>query len=224
MKKLVIWDVDGTLLDTSEGLLSSVRYMIRELGLNSLTDEELRSFVGPRIQDSLQRIYGLEGEKLKTAAAVFREHYKQGDVLVANPYDGIEELLINLKNRGIYQAIATNKRQDFVDALVDKCGYGEYFTHVHGTDLAGKYLKKDLIRFCISDYDGLEDKDAVMIGDSDYDAIAATEAGIDFIGVTYGFDFKKPEDVVGYHPVGVANSVMELSKILTEEERKTWGN
>ena len=80
--KLVIWDVDGTILDTSVGLLESVRYLVKETGLKMPDEETLRSCVGPRIQDSLNRVYGLTGDKLKELSDMYREHYKEYDVLM----------------------------------------------------------------------------------------------------------------------------------------------
>ena len=214
--KLVIWDVDGTLLDTSPGLLASTRYMIETLGLPKIPEDVLESFVGPRIQDSLSRVYGLTGDAGKDAAAVFRNHYKEGDVLKAEPYPGIEEALKNLSDAGIKMAVATNKRQDFTDALMQKFGFDKYLSCVFGTDPEGKYVKKDLINMCVDYFDDIDKNDAVMIGDSAYDAEAAVAVGVDFIGVTYGFDFKNEDDIRVFHPVAVAKSSELLKSILLE--------
>lgn len=216
MKKLVIWDVDGTLLDTSEGLISSTRYMISELGLDMPSDDVLYSFVGPRIQDSLERVYGIHGEQLSHASAVFREHYKKGDVFAAIPYYGIEDVLKKLREVGIHMAVATNKRQDFVDALLSKFGFDKYMDYIAGTDMAGKYTKTDLINICIKQFPYLTNDDAIMIGDSDYDAIAANEAGLDFLGVTYGFGFKRVSDIERYKPLGVARDVYDIFQFLVD--------
>ena len=96
MKKVAIFDVDGTLLDTTEGVLSSVRYTIETHKLDMPSEEELKKFIGPPIQDSFQRIYGFEKEKLQELATTFRNHYKDVDLLKAVPYEGILETCINL--------------------------------------------------------------------------------------------------------------------------------
>ncbi len=212
--KLVIWDVDGTLLDTSSGLISSTRYMIEKLGLPKVSEDVLKSFVGPRIQDSLSRVYGLTGEAGKEAAAVFRNHYKEGDVLKAEPYPGIEEVLKNLSDADIKMAVATNKRQDFTDALMQKFGFDKYLSCVFGTDPEGKYVKKDLINMCVDYFDDIDKTDAVMIGDSTYDAEAAMDVGVDFIGVTFGFDFKSSEDMAAFKPIGAVADIKELKELL----------
>jgi phosphoglycolate phosphatase len=186
---LFIFDVDGTLLDTSEGLINSTLYTINKLGLKKTDEQTLKSFVGPRIQDSMYSVYGLENEELKNACFIFRDHYKQGDVLLAKPYEGVFKLLDYLKANNKKMAVATNKRQDFVDALMEKYDLKKYFKSIYGTDFKGKLKKSDLIKLCIRDAGDV--KYPVMIGDSEYDYEAATETGIDFIGVTYGFGFEK---------------------------------
>lgn len=95
--KLVIFDVDGTMLDTSEGIIASAVWTINMLGYQRPEKTVLESFVGPRIQDSLNRVYGLRGEELAYAAKIFRDHYKKGDVLQAKPYEGIYEIMDMLK-------------------------------------------------------------------------------------------------------------------------------
>lgn len=212
--KLVIFDVDGTILDTSEGLLSSTIYMISKLGFPMPNQEVLLSFIGPRIQDSLQRVYGLKEEKLKKAADIFRTHYKEEDVLRAHPYEGIFEVLTALKKHGIHMAVATNKRQDFTDELMEKYGFVYYMEKVYGTDMMGKLNKTDLIHKCLDQFPECGLREAVMVGDSDYDAEAAYEAGIDFVGVTYGFGFSKESDCDKWVHAGIAHSARELTDIL----------
>lgn len=188
---LFVFDVDGTLLDTSEGLINSTVFTIKSLGLRMPDAQTLRSFVGPRIQDSMSQVFGLQGQELKKACDVFRNYYKQGDVLLAKPYPYVFELLDMLFKNKKKLAVATNKRQDFVDALMGKYGFAKYFTVVHGTDFEGKLKKSDLIQKCLEDFTIQNLRNAVMIGDSEYDFDAAKECGVDFIGVTYGFGYKK---------------------------------
>lgn len=208
--KFVIFDVDGTLLDTSEGLLKSTMYTINQLGYEMPPHDVLMSFVGPRIQDSFQRVYNLQGEELDRAATVFRKRYKEGDVLLAKPYAGVYEFLRVLKKNGIHMAVATNKRQDFTEQLMDKYGFTAYMDSIYGTDMEGKLKKVDLICKCIDDFPQIEKKEVVMIGDSSYDAIAACESGIDFIGVTYGFEFRTREEVDRYPNVGCLEHLITM--------------
>ncbi len=208
--KLVIFDLDGTLLDTSEGILKSAKYTIAQLGYPEPSKELLYSFIGPRIQDSFQKSYGLQGETLAIASDMFRNQYKQGDVLLAKPYHGVYEVLTNLRQRGMHIAVATNKRQDFADELIEKYELSEYIDIVYGTDMKGKLCKNDLIYRCINHFPDSKINDTIMVGDSSYDAIAAQEVGVDFIGVRYGFDFKEVDDVNRWKNVGSVNTVLDI--------------
>lgn len=212
--KLVIFDVDGTLLDTSEGLLKSTIYTIEKLGYPMPTKEVLYSFVGPRIQDSLAKVFNLQGKDLDGAATIFRNHYKEDAVMLAKPYEGMYDVLQSLQNRNVQMAIATNKRQDFIEGLVDKYNLREYIKVIWGTDFQGKLRKEDLIRNCIREFPECAMKDVVMIGDSAYDAKAAETVGVDFIGVTYGFDFKSVEEIEEWCNVASINVISELLDII----------
>lgn len=212
--KLVIFDVDGTILDTSEGLLASTIYMINKLGYPMPEQEVLCSFVGPRIQDSLERVWGLQGSRLKEAADIFRNHYKEGDVLRACPYEGVYEVMDTLKKHGIHIAVATNKRQDFTDVLMERYGFLPYVEVVYGTDIMGKFKKVDLIQKCIEHFSDCSLKECVMVGDSDYDAQAAHEAGIDFVGVTYGYGFLKEADIGMWPHIGICDKIISLTNVL----------
>lgn len=213
--QLVIFDVDGTLMDTSEGLLQSTILMMEEMKYEIPCRDVLLSFVGPRIQDSLQRVYGLQGEELNQAATVFRNYYKkEQNLLRAKPYDGIFELLEYLKEKKMHMAVATNKRQDFVERLLEEYGFLPYVELICGTDLGGKLSKTDLIHKCTQEFSDCSLGETVLIGDSSYDAIAAHEAGIDFIGVTYGFDFHTKEDVIHWNNAGIADSPRKIKEIL----------
>ena len=209
--KLVIWDVD-----TSEGLLSSAEYTIKKCGYEMPAEEVLKTFVGPRIQDSLARVYGLRGGELEYAVKVFREHYKEEDVYKAEIYPGIYTVLKRLREAGCHIAVATNKRQDFTDMLMRKYQLADMIQVVYGTDMEGKLTKFDLIRKCMDRFSECGCRDTVMIGDSSYDAIAAQQAGIDFIGVTYGFDFQTHEDIGKWTHVGSADTAGRLLDYLME--------
>lgn len=211
--RLVIFDVDGTILDTSQGLLESTKYMILKLGYDMPSENVLLSFVGPRVQDSLSRVFGLAGEKLEYASDIFRNRYKEKDVLKAKPYEGIYEVLKIFTEKDIHIAAATNKRQDFTETLLDKYGFGQYVEKAFGTDMEGRLKKEDLIQACLEHFGVHDGKKVVMIGDSSYDAMAAEKTGVDFVGVTYGFEFRREEDINRYHNIGIAKNILELADI-----------
>ena len=190
-----MFDLDGTLLDTSEGILSSVRYIIDKAGLPPLDEAELKTFIGPPIQNSLRRRFGLTPEKAMELGNAFRERYKETDLLKAVPYPGIYELLGGLRAMGLRAAVATYKREDYAVDLLAHFGFLPYFDLVRGSDPAGQLTKADIIRQCIRDLQVRDQSKAVLVGDTLSDAQGAKDAGISFIAAGYGFGYR-PKDTV----------------------------
>lgn len=223
MKKYqyVIFDVDGTLLDTAEGVIEAVRKTIKGEGMEAPSEETLRTFIGPPIQNSFQKTYHLDGERVQELAVVFRNYYKQDECLLkASPYDGILKVCQELVSEGVKIGIATYKRQDYADKIVRHFGFGDYTDDIYGADNENRLKKVDIIRLCLEHMECEDLKKAVMIGDSDNDALGAAEVGIDFIGVTYGFGFKERRDIDQYSNVGYAETPLELLDILKEDGNK----
>ena len=105
MIKNVIFDLDGTLLDTREGILESAKYAAKVLGFKELPHETLLKFVGPPIQQSFMTFYGCDKETAQKGADIFRDFYKKDALLKAKPYEGIYELCETLKSNGIKMSV-----------------------------------------------------------------------------------------------------------------------
>ncbi len=204
--EIAIFDVDGTLLNTTEGIVASAKYTIDKMGFKPLDDEQLLAFIGPPIQDSFAEAYHLEGEILQKIATCFRDHYKDHELFKAMPYDGIYDLLDELSGRGVKLAVATYKRQDCVETLLRHFGFDKYTSIICGADHENKLKKVDIIRQCMDALGEHDYSKAVMIGDSSNDAVGACKTGMDFIGVTYGFGFKSLPEVFELRAVGASDS------------------
>ena len=215
---IVVFDVDGTLLDTSEGVLASVKYTIGKHNLPEIDEETLRTFIGPPIQDSFARVYGLSGEILQELATTFRNQYKDVDLLKAVPYEGIFDVFEALLANGIKPAIATYKRQDYATKIMQHFGFDKYTDIIYGADHENKLKKRDIIELALKDSGVSDFSKAVMIGDSDNDAIGAEGIGTEFIGVTYGFGFRSKEDVNKFKNVGSADTAKELRMLLVGDK------
>lgn len=216
MKKycLLIFDLDGTLLDTREGVLSSVKYTIHKVGLTPLEDSVLQSFIGPPIKDSFAKTYGIsDEERLRELVRIFRDRYKDVDLLKAEPYEGIFTVFQTLQEKGVKTAVATYKRQDYTEKILNHFGFDRYTDIIYGADPDNKLKKKDIIELCIKKA-GITIQDALMIGDTMHDAEAAKQLDMDFLGVTYGFGFKTPEEVAAYTTIQACNIPENILSIL----------
>ena len=149
--KVAVFDVDGTLLDTKEGVLESVQYTIEKFGLQRLSVEQLETFIGPPIQNSFARYYKLPEIEIQKLANTFRERYKMVDLLKAKPYDGIYQVFEMLKKKDIELAVATYKRQDYAIKILRHFGFDKYTDVLYGADNENKLKKKDIIQQYISE-------------------------------------------------------------------------
>ncbi len=211
---LVIFDVDGTVLDTTEGVLAAVRHTIRTLGYEMPSEEKLLSFIGPPIQDSFAGTYGLSGPVLQEIATVFRNRYSTVDLLKAAPYEGIYQVFETLRQRGIRSAIATYKREDYALTLLKHFGFDRYTDIMYGADHENKLKKRDIIEKCIVDSGVTDKKRVVMVGDTHHDALGAQQVGVDFIGVTFGFGFHSESDLKDLKAVGCAHRALDILRYI----------
>lgn len=209
MKKAILFDLDGTLLDTTEGVLESAAHAARQLGLPVLSHGTMLKFVGPPIQDSFKIHYGLGEDSAQKAAELFRSYYKEKALLKAVPYHGLIETLALLQRMGCALGVATYKREDYALTILDHFGIAPFCRSMHGADNFNKLSKADIVSICLNEL-GAARKDSVLIGDTAHDAKGASLAGIDFIGVTFGFGFKTKEDVDAFANIGCAETIQQI--------------
>ena len=209
MYKAIIWDLDGTLLDTTSGVTYAVKYTINQLGLNMPSDDVIKSFVGPPMQLSFKNLYGMNEEEALKAANLFRSNYKEKSLFMAELYQNVLNVLETLKQKGYVMAVATNKSHENAMQILTYFGIDKYCDFMMGSDFGGVLKKADIIKKCLEELNVLPEE-SVYIGDSIFDLKGAEEIGMEFIGVTYGFDFKKG-DVTTHRMV---DSLKELDDIL----------
>lgn len=208
--EVAVFDVDGTLLDTTEGILAAVQYTIETHRLGPLSEGQLLRFIGPPIQDSFHECYGFTGGRLQELAETFRNRYKGHELLKAVPYEGIYNVFEALQNKGVTIAVATYKRQDYAVELLEHFHFDRYTDIMYGADNFNKLKKKDIILKCMDSANVPDCSRAVMVGDSDNDAVGAGALGMDFIGVTYGFGFRTESDVMAYPSIGHAGTPLDI--------------
>ena len=190
--RAVIFDLDGTLVDSSDGIIRATEEAIDILKYPEMSPAEIRSYIGPPIGNSIIERNGLGADDLKEFNKIFRSIYKNKYLMNTTVYPGIMELLSDLNDR--FVGIATNKRIDYTMVLLDNLEMSAYCDIVEGLDMDGTLSKKDLIEKCVES-SGESRENIVMVGDTTSDMNAAKECGIDFIGVTYGFGFKCSNDI-----------------------------
>lgn len=210
--ELVLFDLDGTLLDTSPGIFNSVRYAESQMGLSTIPDARLREFVGPPPKSMYQRIYGLTEDQAFLAAQKHREYGKTKAIYEAKVYPGIRELLAQLKTNGYKLAVATLKAETIAQTILEYYGIAEYFDTIVGMDPQETRTKRMTIDVAKERTNSVGA--AILVGDSIYDYDGAKEAGVDFLGVLYGFGFTKENT----YPFDTAHTTEKVCSYLTGEE------
>lgn len=191
-KKILIWDIDGTLLNTAQGIINSVRYAEEKCGLRPLDNTKVKVFLGPPPKSMYMKMYGVDEEKASEAVKYHREYSRKKAVFEAEVYDGIPAVLEFYQKKGVHQAIATLKGQAIADTIIERLGLSQYFEIIAAMDKNETKTKSSLLKEVVAYFDS-NISDAVLIGDSEYDQLGAEEVGMDFLGVTYGFGFKPDE-------------------------------
>jgi|LSQX01.1.fsa_nt_gb phosphoglycolate phosphatase len=188
MIKLALFDFDGTIIDSAEGIVDSVLYALSKIGIVETDREKLLSFIGPPLFKSFKKHYNADDDTAHRLVALYREFYAPTGYKRCSVYDGIPELLAKYKDKGIINAVASAKPEIYVKEIIKEKGLDRLFDVAKGISL--KYISSDKIPVLQAaiDESGITDKDEIiMIGDRKFDIEAARKLGIKSIGVTYGF-------------------------------------
>ena len=196
--KAVVFDLDGTLLNTLEDLRDSVNAALRQCGMPERTEDEIRRFVGNGVEKlmSLSVPKGQENPLFQQAYAIFKEHYGHHCNDKTDLYPGVKELLADLRDRGCRMAIVTNKYQAGMDILMEQY-FQEYLSVAIG-ETAGRPKKPapDGVYEALKQL-GIPKEEAVYVGDSEVDIATARNAGMDCIAVEWGFRTREEQEAAG---------------------------
>lgn len=215
MYKYLLFDLDGTLFDTSCGVLRSVQYALGKLSLPVPEAEALRCFIGPPLVEIFAEYCGFSLEEAKHATAVYRERYSVQGVKEAEPYAGIPDLLAKLEAAGVIMAVATGKPAPYSPEILENHGLLRYFKTVSTPEMDGRHSdKKELITIALEamGVTPAEYSQVAMIGDRHFDIVGAHEVGVTAIGVNYGFAPAGELESVGADII--ADTVADLRAIL----------
>ena len=214
-KQYILFDLDGTVIDSIQGILNGLKYAYNKLDLGNPDDEFLKQFVGPSVAATFKRLYNLSDEEAGRYMDIFREYYSTKGLHECKIYDGIEELIINLKAQGKKVAIATKKPEVFALQIAKNLGLDSLFDAVCGSDHDDVTPEKGYVLLKAMRLLGATDNDEVlMIGDTKYDCIGAQIAEVDCLGVLYGYGISEDFEPYGDVVVGIAKDVAELDNLL----------
>lgn len=219
MKKydVIAFDLDGTLSDPARGLIQGFVYCFKKLGMPYENEESLRKYIGPSLYDEWQEDFGFTPDEANNAIEVFREYYNIYGWWDNDLYDGIPEMLAELKRAGKKVVLATSKPLDTAKSILKLFGLTKYFDFVGGATSHQNDQKWQVLNWSLSSVGvDLNDPEAlakcVLIGDRKYDAEGAKICGIDSIGVLYGHGTKEELEASGF--TALVDGVADIAKYL----------
>ncbi len=212
MKKCVIFDLDGTLIDSQSGIFESVDYALQKMGVE-VAEEDRIKFIGPPLVMGFHQVAGLSLEKAEEAVAYYREYYITKGQFKVRLYEGADVLIKRLHEDGVQIALATHKLQRFAESILDFLGLRDYFHTIVGEVEGHSLEKEDMILKIMEALSISQKPDILFVGDSVFDGEGAQKVGVDFAAMVYGFGFKKGEEIP-YKTVAVCESISCLERAI----------
>ena len=197
MYNTVLFDLDGTLTDPGMGITNSVAYSLKKFGIEIEDRKELYKFIGPPLHESFMKYCGFSDEDAEKAIVYYREYFRDTGIFENEVYDGIENLLGEIRNSGRKIILATSKPEEFAKRILVHFGLDKYFDFAAGATMDTSRSKKgDVIAYALKE-SGCSPENAVMVGDRLHDILGAKENGLDSIGVLFGYGSREELENAG---------------------------
>lgn len=209
----IIFDLDGTLTDSAEGITNSVKLVMEHFGIPVPGMDVLRTFVGPPLHGMFVK-YGIPENRVEEAIQVFRSRYLTIGKFENKPYPGVPEMLQALKDAGHTLYVATSKPEPQALEIMAHFELDKYFDCICGASLdQSRVDKEDVLRYLLK---GAPGGTPVMVGDTFYDVEGAKALGIPTIGVSWGYGAVEAMEAAG--AITIVNTVKELQNLLTSTQ------
>lgn len=221
MSQVILFDLDGTLTESGEGIIKSVEYALEKLGVTENDPENLKRYVGPPLKESFMKFSGLNEEQAEQGIGYYRERYTKVGMFENRLYPQIPELLEVLKINDKILGVASSKPEIFVNQILEHFGIAQYFQVIVGSELDGRRSKKEeVIEEALLRLHMQTERDKVlMVGDKEQDVNGARSCGLQCIGVAYGYGTREELSQAG--AVYIADTVEDLGILASPNDEET---
>lgn len=187
--KCLLFDLDGTITDSSEGIINSIIYALEKMDVTVTDKDVLKKFVGPPLMDSYKKYFAFTQKEAELGLKLFREYFSEKGIFENRLFDGMYDLLTDLYNNGYELVLATSKPDLYAEQILKHFDIYKYFTHISACPMdEANTTKLDIIKAALEMASVKNNDEILMIGDTSFDIIGARICGIDSIGVLYGTD------------------------------------
>lgn len=213
MKEYILFDLDGTLTDSSPGIINSLVYAFEKMDFKVENREELRVFIGPPLIDMMMKQYGFSHKKATEGLKLYREYFKDKGIFENSVYEGIPAMLCDLQKQGYRLLLATSKPEEYAKRILEHFDIAKYFYFIGGSDMGETRNTKSAVIEYVMENCGITDpKNCIMVGDREHDVIGASEFGIETAGVLFGYGTREELEKSG--ATYIVESVSDLGKLL----------
>ncbi len=202
--KVILFDLDGTLIDSAEDIGLILRKTLKDIGLEELHPGDIRKYIGGGVKSLLEKVLG---DKFKEEyVELFRKHYLSNPVIYTKPYEGVPEVLRDLKSKGLKLAVVSNKLEELSREILNRLELLDYFDFVAGGDTFSEKKPSPLPVLKSLEVLGEKPEDSLIVGDTEADIVAGKSAGTKTALASWGyvrlnsekpdFVFKKPAEIL----------------------------
>lgn len=210
----IIFDLDGTLTDSAEGITRSAQYALSRYGITA-SEEEIKPFIGPPLHYSFMKEYGFSEKKAFQAVEHYRDYYREKGIYENRLYPSVTKMLEAFANNEAKLYIATSKPTVFAEKILKHFAIDNFFKVIAGSNLDGTRVeKKEVIGYVLNDSGRTDKSETVMIGDRKHDIRGAQAWKLDSIAVSYGYG--SLDELIASKPTYIVHSVEELSELLMQ--------
>lgn len=217
--KAILWDLDGTIINSEEGITKCVQYALRAHGIEEPDLKKLLCFIGPPLDPVFREKYGMTEDEAWQSVVKYRERFDVKGIFECCLYDGVKEVIRDMKQKGYVLALASSKPEGACKRILDHFNLAPYFDEVVGSTLDGSISTKEevleelgrrMASLCIGK------EEMCLIGDTKYDAAGAKAFGIRCVGVSYGFGTR--EDMLAAGAEAVFDRIEEVENYIEENK------
>lgn len=213
IKENLFFDLDGTLVNTKEGIFNSFKYVFSHFNLKEPDEKTLSTFIGPPLHFSFCNHFGVDFVTADLYVEKYREFYNKDGIFQCELYDGIREMCESLSAKYTL-FVTTSKPTCYAERILEKLKIIDYFKEISGSEKdKPDSSKSQVVNYVISKYN-LNKKGCLLIGDTKFDGEGANETGIDFFAVSYGFG--KTEEIEKFNPVRIFDNPIDIVNYFME--------
>lgn len=218
--KAILFDLDGTIINSEEGITKCVQYALKAYGIDEPDRSKLLCFIGPPLEPVFREKYGMTAEEAWQSVVKYRERFDEKGIFECCLYDGVKDVIIDLKKKGYVLALASSKPEQACRRILEHFGLTPYFDEIVGSTLDGSISTKEEVLAELwrrMKAHSIRKEEMCLIGDTKYDAAGAGAFGIRCIGVSYGFGTK--EELLAAGAEAVFDQIREVENYIENDKK-----